>query len=305
MTKTKFFLAAICCLMLHFALHAQQPNLQSLSNTSKMLAWGWQGESMVSYNSDGYCRWWTNDGVCQDSFACDFTKLPKPCALFTKNSYFLLLQNTDSTFCVWDVPARMKIWENSVGGKGITALAISPNNKFMSATYSTGVVLFDSTGLVVARFAHEKTPVSLAVSDFGMTMVAYQEGEKGSIVTKTWGPEVYKSFTQVTSDTPENIEKQVKIPLSIKESAQEKKAENESIKTSEYAVCVGTFSTEANAVKRLEDAKDWGFATARLVKKGDKYSIYANFFPKYELAWKVKKQLEEQYNIHAAVIRVN
>jgi hypothetical protein len=306
MTKTIFLCASLWCMLSALPLFAQQPKLQSLPYQSKMLAYGWQGETMVSINADGFCRWWTNDGLCRDSFACEFSGLTKPCAVFTKNSNFLLLQTSDSTFGVWDVPARMKIWEDAVGGLGISALSISPNNKFMSAAYQTGVVLFDSTGLVVARFKHEKTPVSLDVSDVGMTLVSYQDGAKGAIVTKTWGPEVYKSFAQVDDDKPNlEVNETTKNGLSeLNKNPIEPKNQGEITHfTSEYAVCVGTFATEVNAQKRLKDANDWGFLEAKIVKIAEKYAVFADYYPKHEVASKIKKQLEDKYNIHAAVIR--
>jgi hypothetical protein len=307
MTKTIYIFASLWCFFAVLPLFAQQPNLQVLPYQSKMLAYGWQGETMVSFNADGYCRWWTNEGLCRDSFACQFSEITKPCAVFTKNSNFLLLQTSDSTFGVWDVPARMKIWEDGVGGTGITALSISPNNKFMSAAYQTGVVLYDSTGLVVARFKHEKSPVSLDVSDSGMTLVGYQDGAKGAVITKTWGPEVYKSFSQVDEVKPQQNAKSIdnKLDKSIAINHEISTYPNKETThfTSEYAVCIGTFSTLSNAQKRLDDAKDWGFLDAKVVVIADKYTVFADYYAKHEVASKIKKQLEEKYNIHAAVVR--
>jgi hypothetical protein len=302
MTKTKYLWATLSCTLFLLPLSAQQKKLQSLPYQSQIIAHGWQSENMVTYNADGYCRWWTNDGICRDSFACLLSNVPKSVATFTKNSNFLLLQTSDSTFGVWDIPARMQIYEEKIKGSGLKVIAISPNNQYSAVAYREGVVVYDSTGAEAVRFAHDKTPISLAVSDLGMTMVGYQENEDAIVITKTWGPQTYKSFAQ-SGETRARGKTKGRNQASELSESELHESIDATTKTSEYGVCVGTFGTEVNAQRRLDDAKDWGFTAAKIIISGDKYIVFADFYPKYDLAWKIKKQLEDQYNVHTAVVR--
>ncbi len=165
---------------------AQGPKLNALATEAPALAWGWQGETMLTANLDGHVRWWTADGICRDSFAFDLHFRANWQAVFTRNCVFLLAQNSDSSIVVWDVPARVRIWEKAVGGHGIRALAISENNQFWAAAWPSGMVVFDSLGQQVARFENVVAPTSIAVSNYGLVMASYPKGQNAAAL-KIWG----------------------------------------------------------------------------------------------------------------------
>ncbi len=288
---------------------SQSQKLYTLETKQTILATAWQGETMLTASTDGLCRWWNSNGICRDSFNFE-SPIPKTYqAVFTKNAMFLLAQTSDSSFAVWDVPARVKIWENSVGCPGITNLAISENNHFMSAACKNQVVLFDSTGLEIERFSHEKTPVSISISNTGVLLVAYPGGDGVEKTVKIWGP---KNGQKEQFQKPTVAEKLVEPPVQTAKSAEIKTVEVDFLdknpsaviaKKSNYAVVAGTFGQEINARRRLADVKEWGFSNARLERKNQQFTIIAAEFATHDDAWKVKKNLEDKYGISAAVVR--